>query len=67
MDTVLSIVVLGTVVLFAGAWAMYKRGNIKQARLMALLGFVMLANVAIWLVPMDDGNAPIDAAPAGPE
>lgn len=62
LDTVLSIIVLASVILFVGAWYMFKRGNQKQARLMVLLGFVMVANVVIWLIPMKDGSNAVDAA-----
>lgn len=62
IDTVISIVIIAAIALFAGAWFLFKRGNAKQARLMVILGFVMAANVAIWLIPMEDGSTPADAA-----
>ncbi|RIV87598.1 hypothetical protein [Aurantiacibacter zhengii] len=61
-DLVISIIVLAAIALGAGAFVLWRKGITKQAMLMALLAFVMLANAAIWLVPMDDGQTPIEAA-----
>lgn len=61
-DYLVSIVMLATVALLAGAFALYRRGNAKQAALMALLAAVMVANVAIWLIPTADGESLSDVA-----
>lgn len=61
MNFTLSILMLAAFALIAGAtylWA--AKGQRKQALLMALLALIMIANVAIWLVPDDSGRAPVD-------
>ncbi len=63
-DLVISIIILAAVALAAGAFVLWRKGVTKQAMLMAILAFVMIANVAIWLVPMQDGATPIEAADA---
>ena len=66
LDTVLSIVVLAAIALFAGAYFLWRRtGNAKNALLMVLLGLVALVNVAIWTVPTADGEAPLDKIERG--
>lgn len=61
-DLIISIIVLAAVALAVGAFVLWRKGATRQAMLMALLAFIMIANVAIWLVPMDDGNTPMEAA-----
>lgn len=63
-DLVISIILLSAIALAAGAFVLWRKGITKQALLMAVLSFVMFANVAIWLVPMSDGETPIEAADA---
>lgn len=66
LDTVLSIVVLAALFLFAGAYFLWRRtGNARNALLMVLLGLIALANVAIWTVPDADGKAPLDKIERG--
>lgn len=66
LDTVLSIVVLAALFLFAGAYFLWRRtGNARNALLMVLLGLIALANVAIWTVPDADGEAPLDKIERG--
>jgi drug/metabolite transporter superfamily protein YnfA len=61
MNITLSIMMLAAIALLAGAaFAWLKRGERKQASLMALLALIMIANIAIWTVPDDSGNAPLD-------
>ena len=68
MDTVLSILVLAALALLAGAFLLWRRqGAVKQVWLMILLAVIMLANVAIWTVPYNDGAAPVDRAAVPPE
>lgn len=63
LDLVLTITMLSAAALLAGAFYLWrKRGNTKQASLMALLAFVMLANVVIWTVPNDAGASLSDSA-----
>ena len=61
-DFVISLVILAAVALIAGAIVMLRRGNRKQAGLMALLAAVMIVNAAIWLVPTESGQSLADAA-----
>lgn len=61
---VISIILLAAIALGVGAFVLWRKGITKQALLMAVLSFVMFANVAIWLVPMSDGETPIEAADA---
>ncbi len=63
-DLVISIILLSGIALAVGAFVLWRRGITKQALLMAVLAFVMFVNVAIWLVPMSDGETPIEAADA---
>ena len=61
MDTVLSVVVLGAVLLLGGAFVLWRKGgSTRQVFLMILLALIMLANVAIWTVPDASGDAPLD-------
>jgi uncharacterized membrane-anchored protein len=63
VDTALSIVVLGVVALVLGAIALWRRGVRRQALLVLLLAAIAAGNVAIWVVPNEDGKALVDAAP----
>ena len=65
LDIVLSLVVLAAVALLAGAWFAWKRGHAKQAGLMVLLAVVALLNIAIWVAPIESGEAPLDAVERG--
>ena len=65
-DLILSITVLTAFLLIGGALYLWRsKGNTKQAILMAVLAFVMIANVAIWLIP-EPGGAVVDSAPPAP-
>lgn len=61
-DFVVSLVILAAIALFGGAFVLHRKGNMKQATLMAVLGVVMIVNVAIWLVPTADGESLADVA-----
>lgn len=64
MDIVLSLLVLASLALAAGAIALWRRGeHRKQSLLMLLLAIIGLINVAIWTVPDSGGDAPIDKLP----
>jgi len=57
-DTVLSIMVLACLALVLGALALWRRGGQrKQVVLMLLLAAIVAANVAIWVVPNQQGKA----------
>ncbi|WP_126171881.1 hypothetical protein [Altericroceibacterium xinjiangense] len=60
MDVVLSLLMLTSLALIAGAiWLWRKQGVNRQVWLMILLAMVMLINVALWTVPNSSGLAPI--------
>ena len=66
LDTVLSIVVLAAIALLVGAFLLWRRtGNARNALLMMLLATIALVNVAIWIVPTADGEAPLDKVERG--
>ena len=57
--TVLSILMLTAIVMLLGAVYLWRqRGTSKQVWLMLVLAIVVLANVAIWVVPSVNGTAP---------
>ena len=60
LESVLSILMLASIALLLGAFALYRRrGLVKQVWLMAVLALVLAFNVAIWVVPSDGGTAPV--------
>lgn len=64
MAVVLSLLVLLTIALLLGAFALWRKGGERrQVFLMLLLAAVVGANVAIWTVPDAVGEAPIDRTP----
>ena len=66
-DLVLSLVMVVALALIGGAlWQWRRRGTDRNVWLMLVLAAVMLANVAIWVVPGPDGAAPISRAASGP-
>ncbi|GAA3792544.1 hypothetical protein GCM10022600_12030 [Qipengyuania pelagi] len=64
-DAVLSIVVLAAIALIVGAVFAYRSGYRRQAGLMVILALVMGVNVAIWTVPNEAGQAPLDRIERG--
>ncbi|WEK47644.1 MAG: hypothetical protein P0Y56_04955 [Candidatus Andeanibacterium colombiense] len=65
MDTVLSILVLAAVALAIGAFLLWRRGgHTKQVVLMLILAAIIAGNVAIWTVPDQSGEAPVEKAGA---
>ena len=59
MATIVSIMILAAIALVAGAVALWRRGATRlQVVLMLVVALVIVANVAIWLVPFGD-NAPL--------
>lgn len=64
LDTVLSILALAVIALVVGAFALWRRGGrTKQVLLMLLLAVIAAGNLAIWLVPYENGKAPVSEAP----
>jgi hypothetical protein len=62
-DLALSLAMLAAVALIAGAIVQWRRGGAsRQVWLMLLAAAVLLADVAIWVVPGGDGAAPVDRA-----
>jgi hypothetical protein len=61
-DLIVSLVILAAIALLVGAFVLYHKGVTKQALLMGVLAFVMIANAAIWLVPTADGGSLADTA-----
>ena len=66
LDLVLSLLVLASIGLVAGAIVLWRRnGASRNVWLRLVLAGVMNANVLIWTVPDKDGTAPIDRAAEG--
>ena len=60
--TVLSILMLGGIAMLLGAIALWRRrGATRQVWLMLVLAAVLAVNVAIWVVPSEDGTTPVAA------
>lgn len=64
MAIALSLLVLTTIALLFGAYALLRRGRRGQAALMLVLAIVLALNVAIWTVPTRSGDTLVTAAPA---
>ncbi len=62
LDLVLSLVMLGLAALVTGAVLLWRRGARRQAAMMAVLALILLGNIAIWTVPDEHGDAPLDQA-----
>lgn len=62
-DAILSVLMLAAIALTIGATVWWRRGQRRQAALMALLALVIAGNVAVWVVPDRNGQAPVNAAP----
>lgn len=54
-DLLLSLVMLGALALLGGAVLVFRSGDRRRALLMVIAAAVMFANVAIWLIPANDG------------
>lgn len=64
-DFVSSITMLAAFALLAGAFYLWRKQKAaKQALLMAVLAFVMLANVVIWTIPEPDRTGDAAASSA---
>ena len=66
-DLALSLLMLVALALIGGAaWQWRRSGPSRNLWLMLLLAAIVLANVAIWVVPGRNGEAPVNRASAGP-
>lgn len=59
METVLSIMALAVLGLPIAAFAMWRKGDRRQAVLMAVLTLVAAVNLAIWTLPDASGTSPV--------
>jgi hypothetical protein len=65
-DITLSLMMLAAFALIVGAIVRWRRdGFVRHVWLMLLAAAVLLANVAIWAVPMSGGASPADRAASG--
>jgi hypothetical protein len=62
MNLILSILMLAGLGLIAGAVLLARRGERKKALLMVIAALVMFGNVALLVVPLEDGRSPLEAA-----
>ena len=62
MNLILSILMLGGLGLIGGAVLLARRGERKKALLMAIAALVAFGNVALLVVPLEDGRSPAAAA-----
>ena len=62
MNLILSILMLGGLGLIAGAVMLARRGERKKALLMAVAALVMFGNVALLVVPLENGRTPSETA-----
>ena len=59
--TLLSILMLAGIGLLVGAFVLARREGMNQkVWLMIAVALVMFGNVAIWVVPLGDGKAPVE-------
>ncbi len=62
MNVILSILMLAGLGLIGGAVLLARRGERKKALLMVIAALVMFGNVALLVVPLEDGRTPAEAA-----
>lgn len=62
MNFILSILMLAGLGLIGGAIVLARRGDRKKALLMVIAALVMFANVALLVVPLEDGRTPAEVA-----
>lgn len=66
MGAVLSIVMLAGIALLLGALVLWRRGGPrKQVVLMVLLALICFVNIAIWTIPGEGGEAPLEQVERG--
>ena len=61
MNLILSILMLAGLGLIGGAVVLARRSERKKALLMLIAALVMFANVALLVVPLEDGRTPTEA------
>lgn len=62
LPTILSVLVIAGIALIVGAWMLYRRGAPKlRVALMLIAALILFANVAIWTVPLANGESPVEA------
>ena len=61
MAIALSLLVLAVIALVVGAYVLFRRGVRQKAWLMLGLALVIALNVAIWTVPMQNGDTLVTA------
>ena len=63
-DLMLSLLMLAAIALIVGAIVRWRReGFVRHVWLMLIAAAVMLADVAIWVIPVHDADAPTATAP----
>lgn len=62
LDTALSLLMLASVALIAGAAFLWRKGERQRPALMAVLAVIMLVNLVIWTAPTNDGGTLAQAA-----
>ena len=64
MTTIVSIMMLAAFALVAGAISLWRRGASRlQIALMLVVALVIVANVAIWIVPVGDSTPLMSQVP----
>ena len=63
-DLIVSVVMLAAAVLVGGGITLLRKGQRQKGMLMLILAFVMIANVAIWVIPDADGGTSLQDAAA---
>ncbi|WP_432770306.1 MAG: hypothetical protein HEQ22_06065 [Sphingopyxis sp.] len=54
LDILMSVLVLTAILLIGGAVLVFRSGDRRRALLMLVAALVMVANVAIWAIPVKD-------------
>ncbi|MEK6542085.1 MAG: hypothetical protein AABZ45_08195 [Pseudomonadota bacterium] len=63
MTWLLGTLTLVGLLLLGGTYTQVRRGERRRAILMLIAAAVMLGNVALWVVPTEDGRSLVNAAP----
>lgn len=61
MNLILSILMLGGMALIGGAVVLARRGERPKALLMVIAALVAFGNLALLVVPLEDGRTPTEA------
>lgn len=65
LDAALSLAMLVSIALVAGAVFLFRRGERQRPVLMVTLAAIMLVNVVIWTLPDKQGGTMVGAAKGG--